>query len=76
MLGGKLQNYIDWRAGTVMFLPERNNYAYRITLKYQDGRKVQYSSRNQALKHGKRQRRQDSAQSENCVMGRMWFIRM
>lgn len=41
MLDGRLQNYIDWRAGAVMFLPERNNYAYRITLKYQDGRKVQ-----------------------------------
>ena len=41
MLDGKLQNYIDWTVGAVMLLPERNNYAYRITLKYQDGRKVQ-----------------------------------
>lgn len=41
MLDGKLQNYIDWTVGAVMLLPERNNYAYRVTLKYQDGRKVQ-----------------------------------
>lgn len=41
MLDGKLQNYTDWTVGAVMFLPERNNYAYRITLKYQDGKKVQ-----------------------------------
>lgn len=41
MLNGKLQNYTDWTVGAVMLLPERNNYAYRITLKYQDGRKVQ-----------------------------------
>lgn len=41
MLDGGLQNYIDWTVGAVMLLPERNNYAYRITLKYQDGRKVQ-----------------------------------
>ncbi len=41
MLDSGLQNYIDWTVGAVMLLPERNNYAYRITLKYQDGRKVQ-----------------------------------
>lgn len=37
MLDGKLQNYTDWTVGAVMLLPERGNYAYRITMKYQDG---------------------------------------
>lgn len=41
MLDGKLHNYTDWTVGAVMFLPECNNYAYRITLKYQDGKKAQ-----------------------------------
>ena len=37
MLDLKLQNYTDWDVKSVFKLCERNNYAYRVVLKYQDG---------------------------------------
>lgn len=39
MLDLKQQNYIDWDVKSVFKLSERNNYAYRVVLKYQDGTK-------------------------------------
>ena len=39
MLDLKRQNYVDWDVKSVFKLPERNNYAYRVILKYQDGTK-------------------------------------
>lgn len=37
MLDLKQKNYIDWDVKPVFKLPDRNNYAYRVVLKYQDG---------------------------------------
>lgn len=39
MLDLKMQNYVDWDVKAVMKLLDRNNYAYRVVLKYQDGTK-------------------------------------
>ena len=37
MLDLKLQNYIEWNVKSVIRLLDRNNYAYRVVLKYEDG---------------------------------------
>lgn len=37
MLDLNKQNYIDWNVKSVIKLLDRNNYAYRVVLKYQDG---------------------------------------
>ena len=37
MLELKRQNYVDWEVRPVFKLLDRNNYAYRVVLKFQDG---------------------------------------
>ncbi len=37
MLELKRQNYVDWEVKPVLKLLDRNNYAYRVVLKFQDG---------------------------------------
>ena len=37
MLELKSQNYIDWNVKSVIKLADRNNYAYRVILKFADG---------------------------------------
>ena len=45
MLDLKWQNYTDWDVKSVFKLPDRNNYAFRVVLKYQDGtKKIQQKS--------------------------------
>lgn len=39
MLDLKRQDYVDWDVKPAFKLSERNNYAYRVVLKYQDGTK-------------------------------------
>lgn len=39
MLDLTMQHYVDWDVKAVMKLLDRNNYAYRVVLKYQDGTK-------------------------------------
>lgn len=39
MLDIKQQNYVDWNVKAVFKLLDRNNYAYRVVLKFQDGTK-------------------------------------
>lgn len=39
MIDLKAQNYVDWDVKNVIKLIDRNNYAYRVVLKFQDGTK-------------------------------------
>lgn len=39
MIELKAQNYVDWDVKNVIKLVDRNNYAYRVVLKFQDGTK-------------------------------------
>lgn len=45
MLELKQQNYVDWDVKAAFKLPDRDNYAYRVVLTFQDGtQKVQQKS--------------------------------
>lgn len=58
MLNLKLQNYIDWDVKSVFKLPDRNNYAYRVVLKYQDGtQQIQQKSGFQTKKEAENARK-------------------
>lgn len=39
MIDLKVQDYVDWDVKNVIKLIDRNNYAYRVILKFQDGTK-------------------------------------
>lgn len=58
MLDLKRQNYIDWDVKPVFKLPDRNNYAYCVVLKFQDGtQRIQQKSGFQTKKEAEDSRK-------------------
>lgn len=66
MLDLKLQNYIDWDVKSVFKLPDRNNYAYRVVLRYQDGtQQIQQKSGFQTKKEAENARKRTMGELSN-----------
>lgn len=58
MINLETQNYVDWDVKNVIKLIDRNNYAYRVVLKFQDGTKhVQQKSGFQTKKEAEEARK-------------------
>lgn len=66
MLDLKLQNYIDWDVKSVFKLSDRNNYAYRVVLRYQDGtQQIQQKSGFQTKKEAENARKRTMGELSN-----------
>lgn len=66
MLDLKQKNYIDWDVKPVFKLLDRNNYAYRVALKYQDGtQQVQQKSGFQTKKEAEDSRKRVMGELSN-----------
>lgn len=66
MLALKQKNYIDWDVKPVFKLSTRNNYAYRIVLKYQDGtQQIQQKSGFQTKKEAEDSRKRIMGELSN-----------
>lgn len=66
MLDLKQQNYVDWDVKSVFKLFDRNNYAYRVVLKYQDGTKqIQQKSGFQTKKEAEDARKRTMGELSN-----------
>lgn len=64
MLDLKMQNYVDWDVRAVIKLLDRNNYAYRVVLKYQNGTKhIQQKSGFKTKK--------DAEDARKCTIGEL-----
>ena len=59
-------NYIEWNVKSVIKLNERDTYAYRVVLNYQDGTNtIQQKS---GFKRKKKRKQPDYRQSGSCPM--------
>lgn len=66
MLELKQQNYVDWDVKDVFKLLERNNYAYRVVLKFQDGtQQIQQKSGFQTKKEAEDARKRTIGELSN-----------
>lgn len=66
MLDLKLQDYVDWEVKPVFKLLDRNNYAYRVVLRYQDNtQKIQQKSGFQTKKEAEAARKNTMGELSN-----------